>query len=111
MTTTRPASDNQPDQPSDQGAPPAPPAGGKGMPARSPDPQAQRAPPGEHESARDRSLENTLELPRDRDEAVDMTSGQTSPQIAQAARDIKNGLKDTSKQPEMNQTYQKQKQR
>lgn len=89
---------NTPDQP----------AAGKGMPARNAQPQARRAPPGEHESAKDRSLENTLELPRDRDEALDMTSGQTSPLMEQAAQDIKDGLKDTSKQPEMNQAYKKQ---
>lgn len=95
-TRTQPTPANTPQQP----------AAGKGMPARSPQPQT--TPPGGPGTFKDGSIENTLELPRDRDEAVDMTSGQPSPLMEQAAKDIENGLKDTSKQPEMNQTYEKQ---
>lgn len=76
------------------------------MPIRRAQPQTPR--PGQHESARSASAENSLELPRDRDQAVNMTSDQPNPVIEQAAQDIKHGLKDTSKHPEMNQTYQKQ---
>lgn len=98
-TRTHPTPANTPQQP----------AAGKGMPAR--DPQPQTTPPGGQGTFEDGSIENSLELPRDRDEAVDMTGGQTSPLMEQAAKDVEHGLKDTSKQPEMNQTYQKQKQR
>ena len=82
------------------------PAAGKGMPAK--DPQPQTTPPGGPGTFKDGSVENSLELPHERDQAVDMTGGQTSPLMEQAAQDIAHGLKDTSKQPEMNQTYQKQ---
>ena len=37
-----------------------------------------------------------------------MTDGQNSPVIEQAAKDIDNGLKDTSKAPEMDRAYKKQ---
>ena len=92
-----PSPNNTPDQP----------AAGKGMPAK--DPKPQRSLPGQHETPGDSSVKNTLELPNDRDQAVDMTDGQTSPVIEQAAKDIDNGLKDTSKAPEMDATYKKQK--
>ena len=87
---------NTPDQP----------AAGKGMPAR--DPKPQRSLPGKHETPGDSSVKNTLELPNDRDQAVDMTDDQNSAVIEQAAKDIDNGLKDTSKAPEMDRTYKKQ---
>jgi hypothetical protein len=89
--------ENTPDQP----------AAGKGMPAK--EPQPQRALPGQHESPKDSSVQDTLELPHDRDQAADMTSPRTSPRIEQAAQDTENGLKDTSKAPEMDRAYKKQK--
>ncbi|MDB5742998.1 MAG: hypothetical protein JWR68_1313 [Polaromonas sp.] len=92
-STTSPA--NTPNQP----------AAGKGMPAK--DPQPQRPLTDRQPDFNDDSVEQTLELPRDRDEAVDMTSGQTSPLIEQAAQDIENGLKDTSKAAEMDRTYKR----
>jgi hypothetical protein len=88
---------------------PRQPAAGKGMPAKSPQPQT--AQPGEPGTVKDGSVENSLELPHERDQASDMTSGQSNPLMEQAAKDIKDGRKDTSKQPEMNQAYQKQKRR
>jgi hypothetical protein len=88
---------NTPDQP----------AAGKGMPAQ--DPQPQKPMLDRQPDFNDGSAEQTLELPRDRDEAKDMTSGQTSPLIEQAAHDIEDGLKDTSKAPEMDRTYKQQK--
>ena len=98
MTTQKSTAspDNTPDQP----------AAGKGMPAREQKPQ--RSLPGQHETPGDSSVKNTLELPNDRDQALDMTDGQTSPVIEQAAKDIDNGLKDTSKAPEMDRAYKKQ---
>lgn len=77
------------------------------MPAK--EPQAQRSLPGKHETPEDSSVKHSLELPNDRDQAVDMTSHQTSPEIVQAAKDNDNGLKDTSKAPEMDKAYKKQK--
>lgn len=81
------------------------PAASKGMPAR--EPQAQSVPPGQPESFKDDSAENSLELPHMRDQAVDMTSGQTSPLIKQAGKDLQAGRKDTSKAAEMDKTYKK----
>ena len=84
---------------------PAQPAAGKGMPAT--DPQAQKPLTGKQPDLKDASAEATLELPRDRDEASDMTGGHTSPLIRQAAQDVEDGLKDTSKAPEMDSAYKK----
>ena len=84
---------------------PGEPAAGKGMPAKNPQPQKPRV--GRQPDLKDASAEATLELPRDRDQASDMTSGQPSPIIEQAAQDLKKGLKDTSKTPEMDQAYKK----
>lgn len=86
---------------------PAQPGAGKGMPAKNQQPQ--RSLPGQHESPKDGSAKDKLELPHDRDQAADMTSGQASPLIEQAARDTEDGLKDTSKAPEMDSAYKKQK--
>jgi len=99
MTTqkshTSPA--NTPDQP----------AAGKGMPAK--DPQAQAPMVGKQLDLKDGSASDQLELPSDRDQAQDMTSSQSSPHIEQAAKDLKDGKKDTSKAPEMDAAYKKQK--
>ena len=93
-SSTSPA--NTPDQP----------AAGKGMPAKNP--QLQRSLPGQQETPKDASAAQALELPHDRDQAADMTSGQPSPRIGQAAKDIDEGRKDTSKAPEMDHAYKKQ---
>lgn len=84
---------------------PAQPAASKGMPAKKPQPQKPLT--GRQPDLKDASVEASLELPRDRDQASDMTSGQTSPVIEQAAQDVKDGLKDTSKAPEMDRAYKK----
>ena len=84
---------------------PAQPAAGKGLPAQ--DPQPQKPMPGRQPDFRDVSAEQSLELPRDRDEATDMTSDKVDPLIRQAAKDIENGLQDTSKALETDQTYKK----
>jgi len=81
------------------------PAAGKGMPGKSP--RAQRPLPDQPITPADRSVESSLELPHERDEAVDMTGEQTSPLIEQAERDVRKGLKDTSKGPEMDRAYKK----
>jgi hypothetical protein len=87
--------ENTPDQP----------AAGKGMPAQ--DPQAQAPMVGKQPDPKDSSAQDKLELPSDRDQALDMTSSQPDPRIEQAAKDIKDGRKDTSKAAETDQTYKK----
>ena len=77
------------------------------MPAKAPQPQ--RSLPDQHKTPEDDSIQGTLELPNDRDQSVDMTGGQHSALIEQAARDLDAGIKDTSKAPEMDRTYKKQK--
>ncbi|MEO5658322.1 MAG: hypothetical protein ABIQ90_00800 [Polaromonas sp.] len=86
---------NTPDQP----------AAGKARPARDPQPQKPRV--DRQPDISDGSVEDTLELPHDRDQAVDMTGGQPDPLIKQAGKDIDDGLKDTSKAQEMDQAYKK----
>ena len=82
-------------------------AAGKGMPAKSPRPD--RAPPGEDDvmSQRDGARETSLEMPHERDQHTDMTGNRTSPLIEQAAKDVGNGLQDTSKAVETDRTYRK----
>lgn len=46
-------------------------------------------------------------LPHERDEKVGMTGGITSPQVQQAARDLKRGIKDTSNSVETDLAYTK----
>lgn len=77
------------------------------MPAKAPQPQ--RSLPDQHKTPEDDSIQGTLELPNDRDQSVDMTGDQHSALIEQAARDLDAGIKDTSKAPEMDRTYKKQK--
>jgi hypothetical protein len=88
----------------DPGTPADPPAG-KGMPAR--DPRAQRSRPDKQDTLKDGAVEASLELPHERDQAVDMTQGQPNPAIEQGERDLRRGLKDTSKAPEMDRAYKK----
>lgn len=97
MSTPKPA--GPPGEPVDQ------PAAGKGMPGKAP--RAQRPLPDQPITPADRSVESSLELPHERDEAVDMTGEQTSPLIEQAEQDLRKGLKDTSKAPEMDRAYKK----
>lgn len=97
MNSQKTTSASSPDQPT----------AGKGMPAK--DPKPQRSLPGQHETPHDSAVKGTLELPHDRDQAVDMTSDENSLRVEQAAKDLQKGLKDTSKAPEMNQTYKRQK--
>ncbi|CAN5399134.1 hypothetical protein BH10PSE16_BH10PSE16_33550 [soil metagenome] len=84
---------------------PVQPAAGKGRPATDPQPQKPLA--GRQPDLEDASVEATLELPHDRDQASDMTGGQSNPVVTQAGQDIKKGLKDTSKAPEMDHAYKK----
>jgi len=62
---------------------------------------------GKQPDLKDGSASDQLELPSDRDQAQDMTSDQPDPQIEQAAKDVKDGKKDTSKAPEMDKAYKK----
>lgn len=86
------------------GTPGDPPAG-KGMPAK--DPRAQRSRPGKQGSLKDSAVEASLELPHERDQAVDMTRGKPDPVVRQAGKDLQRGLSDTSKAVELDRTYKK----
>ena len=78
---------------------------GKGIPARKPLPG--RPLDTRTRTQHDVSVEASLRLPSERDESSDMTNDTPDPMIQQARRDIKNGIQDTSKSPEMNQAYKK----
>lgn len=73
------------------------------MPAKTPLPQGSR--PGKHATPADSSVESSLTLPHERDQSLGMTNDATSPEVEQAARDLKKGIKDTSKATEMDQAY------
>ncbi|WP_457281790.1 hypothetical protein [Polaromonas sp. P5_D5] len=81
------------------------PVSGKGMPAKTPRVQSSR--PEQAGSPKDTSVEASLGLPHERDQSVDMTGGQSSAEVEQAGRDLRRGLKDTSKGPEMGRAYKK----
>lgn len=48
-------------------------------------------------------------LPHERDQTVGMTDGVPSKTVQQAHRDVKRGLQDTSRAPEAEKAYEKQK--
>lgn len=48
-----------------------------------------------------------LSLPHERDQSTDMTAEAIDPVIEQAGLDVKRGLQDTSKGPEMDKAYDK----
>jgi hypothetical protein len=48
-------------------------------------------------------------MPNDRDEKVGMTGGVPSERVRQGGRDLKRGVQDTSRAPEADKAYQKQK--
>jgi hypothetical protein len=48
-------------------------------------------------------------MPHERDEAVGATGGVQSEQVQQAHRDLQRGLQDTSRAPEAERAYKKQK--
>jgi hypothetical protein len=75
------------------------------MPDKQPQPQRPLA--GRHETPQDRSDEASLELPHERDQATDMTAAPPDPKITQAAKDVADGLSDTSKAGETDKTYKK----
>ena len=53
------------------------------------------------------ALSTSPELPNERDEKVDMTGGVQSARVQQGARDLKRGVKDTSRAVEADETYKK----
>jgi hypothetical protein len=50
---------------------------------------------------------NEAVMPHERDEQVGMTGGVASPMVEQAARDLKRGIKDTSRSVEADAAYKK----
>ena len=81
---------------------------GKGMPERTPQDGSARV--DRAQTAKDASAEASLSLPHERDQKTAMTPAQPAATMRQAKRDVDAGLQDTSKQPEMNAAYNKQKQ-
>ncbi len=81
------------------------PAASKGMPAK--EPREQRSRPGQAGTPKDDAVEASLELPHERDQAVDMTHAKPDPVVEQGGRDVKRGIKDTSKSVEMDRAYKK----
>lgn len=53
-------------------------------------------------------VEGNLSLPHERDQSSHMTDGVPSGKVRQAAKDVERGLQDTSKAPEMDRAYKKQ---
>jgi hypothetical protein len=49
-------------------------------------------------------------MPNDRDEKAGMTGGVPSERVQQGAKDVKRGVQDTTRAPEADKAYQKQKQ-
>ena len=78
---------------------------GKGMPAKKP--LQERPLDTLTRTQHDTSVGASLRMPHERDESTDMTQDTPDPMIEQARQDIKNGMQDTSKSPEMNQAYKK----
>lgn len=80
------------------------PGSSQGMnPAR---PSDARAQPKKEETLPDPG-DSGLALPHERDQAVDMTDGQSDTQVEQAERDLRHDLQDTGKSRPMNTTYEK----
>ena len=82
---------------------------GKGMPVRVPHPGRDRESADLEHTPQDVSDEASLAMPHERDQSTDMTSDKPDPAIKQAKKDLDSGRKDTSKAPEINTAYQKQK--
>lgn len=80
-------------------------ATGEGMPAKSPRPQSDQT--SHARTPEDASVEASLELPHERDQATDMTADAPDPQMKQAAKDVAKGMTDTSKAAELDATYRK----
>ena len=78
---------------------------GKGMPAKTP--HDGRGKVGQEPTPDDAADEASLALPHERDQSTDMTADKPDPAMRQAGLDLKRGLQDTSKSPEMNRAYDK----
>ncbi|MBA3594191.1 MAG: hypothetical protein H0W47_10400 [Polaromonas sp.] len=74
-------------------------------------PAAGRARTGHASTPADASDEASLALPHERDQSVGMTDDTPDPQVAQASKDLRRGLKDTGKGPAMDAAYDKLKRR
>ena len=82
---------------------------GKGMPAKTPQAGRDQESVQLEHTQQDVSDEASLAMPHERDQSTDMTSDKPDPAVRQAKKDVDAGKKDTSKAPEMNTAYQKQK--
>ncbi|MDO9403732.1 MAG: hypothetical protein Q7T87_06865 [Polaromonas sp.] len=102
-----PSTDTSPRASGTTGSPGETRTAGKGVPDKTP--QTDRTVPGQQSTPRDASAEASLQMPHERDQSTDMTPGKPSAEVQQAGKDVKKGLQDTSKHPEMDTAYKKQK--
>ena len=78
---------------------------GRGMPDKT---QQSAGPQVDKQATQhDLSTAASLAMPHERDQQTSMTTEQPAREIKQASSDLKNGLEDTSKGIEMDQTYKK----
>ena len=70
-------------------------------------PPKQRARVNKQRTHSDNAVEAQLKLPNERDESVSMTPDVPDPMIKQAAKDVANGLQDTSRSAETDRAYKK----
>jgi hypothetical protein len=69
----------------------------------------QRADGGEGVDLTSNQESKSPRMPHERDEKTGMTGGAKSARVEQGARDIKKGMQDTSRAPEADAAYKKQK--
>ena len=85
---------------------------GSAYPGAAPSKSSQRLPGRKTIPGNDGPVSETsapLALPHERDQTIDRAGGAVpSAQIEQAYQDIKGGLSDTDRSPEVHRTYQKQ---
>ena len=70
-------------------------------------PPKQRARVNKQRTHSDNAVEAQLKLPNERDESISMTPDLPDPMIKQAAKDVANGLQDTSRSAETDRAYKK----
>lgn len=78
---------------------------GKGMPAPAARPEGDRDAGTIDRQLQGTSSDSNMGLPHERDQMTNMTDGTPDPKMEQAKKDVDDGLEDTSKGAETDQTY------
>ena len=78
---------------------------------KSADPAADTpaSPPGPGDTSQSRNTQTDPKLPHERDESSSHQGSEPRARIEQARQDVESGKVDTSKKPEMDATYERQK--